>query len=411
MDGQMDLFASVAEAYAAAPDGLLDNATLYREATRRAGLSDVDRMRREPIGQAGAMRNTTERRIRWFQQTLKKLGVIERVDGERGVWRLAATAKRGLNAALAGVRLVAFSTELGVAVWGEARETLGDLDGLIALYVSSPPYPLRQPRAYGGVVDKAYVDWLCSVLEPVVARLMPGGSIVLNLSNDIFESGSPARSLYLERLVLALHDRLGLWLMDRTPWVNFSKPPGPTYWACVQAVQTAAAYEPIFWFTNDPHRVRANNRRVLEPHTPRHRRLMAAGGERREAAYGDGAYRLKPGDFGRETEGRLPRNVIERGHACADTRALREHAKRLGLPPHGAMQPSAIPEFWIRFLTEPGDLVVDGTAGSIRAGLVAERLNRRWFCVEWMLQHLRCAAEMFRGFSGFEAHPALAQVA
>lgn len=134
---------------------------------------------------------------------------------------------------------------------------------------------------------------------------------------------------------------------------------------------------------------------------------MAAGGEQRSAIYGDGAYRLQPGSFGQITSGKIPRNVIERGHMCRDTLAYRRHAKELGLPIHGAMQPTAIPDFFIRLLTTPEELVVDPFGGTIRSGLAAERLGRRWLVVEWMLQYIRGAAELFRDAKGFRLHPAL----
>jgi site-specific DNA-methyltransferase (cytosine-N4-specific) len=175
-------------------------------------------------------------------------------------------------------------------------------------------------------------------------------------------------------------------------------------------VQLSAAHEPILWFTNDPLRVRSDNRRVLEPHTARHHQLMRAGGAQRTATYGDGAYKIRPDSYGRITEGKIPRNVVQRGHSCPDTRAYRQHAAELGLPTHGAMQPTSIADFYIRFLTEPGDLVVDNFGGTVRTGLAAERLGRRWIIAEWILQYLRGSAELFRDFAGFSMHPALAAV-
>lgn len=407
---QLDLFSHVAAAYAEAPDHTLDNGTLYGIVAERAGLLPAELDARVPIGRAGDMHNPTKRKLRWYQQTLKQLGMIERVDGQRGIWRLTEAAGKDLHKAAPGVKLVAFSTELGIAVWSRCESVFGSLHEPIALCVTSPPYPLRQARAYGNPDEARYVDFICEALESVVRNLVPGGSIVLNISNDIHETKSPARSLYIERLILALHDRLGLALMDRMPWVNYSKPPGPTLWACVNRVQLTTAYEPVFWFTNDPARVRSDNRRVLEAHTDRHLRLMQAGGAQRSAVYGDGAYRIRPDSYGRMTEGKIPRNVIQRGHACIDTLAYRQHATELGVPVHGAMQPTSIPDFFIRFLTEPGDLVVDTFGGTIRTGLAAERLGRRWLVTEWILQYLRGAAELFRDFPGFGMHPALATV-
>lgn len=405
---QLELFAHVSAAYAESPDGILDNAALYRLVAKRSGVDFEDMAARKPIGSAGVLRSPLKRKIRWYQQTLKALGVIEHVPGERGIWRLAEPLREDLHKAAAGVRLVAFSTDLGVAIWGRQGDVFGALGEPIALCMTSPPFPLRKARAYGNPGEAEYVDFVCAAMEPIVKNLIPGGSIVLNISNDIFEKKSPARSLYIERLTLALHDRLGLSLMDRMPWVNLSKPPGPTYWACINRVQLSAAYEPLMWFTNDPLRVRADNRRVLEPHTERHIRLMQAGGAGRTAEYGDGAYKIRLNSYGRITEGKLPRNVIQRGHACPDTMAYRQHATALGLPIHGAMQPTSLSDFFIRFLTEPGDLVVDNFGGTGRFGLAAERLGRRWLITEWILQYLRGSAELFRDFSGFSLHPALA---
>lgn len=406
---QQDLFAHIAGAYADAPGGVLDNATLYGMVADRAGITPTELDARVPVGVSGSMRSPTKRKIRWYQQTLKALGVIERVEGERGIWRLAENLNKELHKAADGTKLVAFSTELGIAVWSRAGDVFSGLGEPIALCFTSPPYPLRQARAYGNA-EGEYVDFICRTLEPIVRDLLPGAHVVLNISNDIFEHKSPARSLYIERLILALHDRLGLFLMDRLPWINLSKPPGPTWWACVNRVQLTSAYEPIFWFTNAPELARSDNRRVLEAHSLRHQRLMQAGGAQRSATYGDGAYKIRPDSYGRITEGKIPRNVIHRGHACSDTRDYREMASELGLPLHGAMQPTDIPDFFIRFLTEPGDLVVDPFGGTIRTGLAAERLGRRWLVTEWILQYIRGAAELFRGFRNFEMHPALSVI-
>ena len=49
---------------------------------------------------------------------------------------------------------------------------------------------------------------------------------------------------------------------------------------------------------------------------------------------------------------------------------------------HPARFPPGVPDFFVRFLTEPGQLVVDPFAGSNVTGHVAERLERRWIAVE-----------------------------
>ncbi|HEU0197074.1 MAG TPA: DNA methyltransferase [Nevskiaceae bacterium] len=397
---QGDLFAYTAGVYADAGDTPVSNADLYHEVAARAALAPGALARREPVGQGGDKRSLVKRAIRWHQQTLKHAGIIER--NARGVWQLAATTKRGLHEAIAGVRMTAFSTRLGVAVWGDCNDVFARVNEPITLCVTSPPYPLAQARAYGGPREPEYVDFIVRALEPIVRNLSPKGSVCLNVSNDIFESKRPSRSLYCERLVLALHDRLGLSLMDRLIWYNPSKPPGPVRWASITRQQLNVAYEPVYWFALDPLRVKACNRRVLEPHSARQRKLIAAGGDQREAMFSDGAYRLHPGRFANATEGRIPRNVIARGHNCADARRYRLDAASLGLPAHGAMWPLSVPDFLVRFLSDVGDLVVDPFGGRITTGMASERNGRRWMVAEKVLDYVRAGGERFRTCDGFD---------
>lgn len=330
------------------------------------------------------------------------MGIIEKVPDARGVWRLTEAGGRKLNRSQANVKMVAFSTKLGVAIWGSNEAVFPHLGEPIMLALTSPPYPLRCARAYGNVDEQEYVDFVIRSLEPIVKNLAPEGSVVLNVSQDIFMNRSPARSTYNERLVLAITDRLGLHLMDRYVWHNASKPPGPIQWASKQRVQLNVAYEPVYWFAADPLCLNAYNRRVLQPHSERHAALIAQGGEQRQAVFGDGAYRINHGSFGNPTAGAIPRNVLAYGHQCADSAAHRRHARDLGFMTHGAPFPHSIPNFFIRFLTEVGQLVVDHFGGTLKTALAAERLGRRWLTTENILDYIRPSAELFRGAPGFE---------
>ncbi|TAN06849.1 MAG: site-specific DNA-methyltransferase [Rhodanobacteraceae bacterium] len=394
------MFASVAGVYADAGDTCLSNEDLYQQVAERANIPDGRLDERVPIGASGQRHSVLKRAIRWHQQTLKHMGVIER-DGARGVWRLMDTNKRGLHEAIAGVRLVAFSTKLGVAVWGDCHDIFRNLGEPITLCVTSPPYPLAKARAYGGPSEAEYVDFIVRALEPIVRHMAADASLCLNVSNDIFVAREPSRSMYCERLVLALHDKLGLSLMDRLVWSNPSKPPGPVQWSSLKRVQLNVGYEPIYWFAVDPLKVKSDNRRVLEQHTERHLRLLEKGGTSREACYSDGAYRLHPGRFGKPTVGRIPKNVLTRGHFCQDANKYRRDARELGLPVHGAMWPLSIPDFLVRFLSDVGDLVVDPFGGRVTTGMAAERNGRRWLVAERVLDYARGGAERFRECEGF----------
>ncbi len=398
--GAARLFGYVADAYA--DSGRLDNQTLYRSVAERAGL-DHERMKaRSPVGRAGKPHSLTERGIRWHTQTLKHMGVIKRVDGERGVWELVERTREGLHVPAVPVKLVAFSTDLGVAIWGDNMDVLTRLDEPVHLLLTSPPFPLRKPRAYGNPPIHAYVDFILRSLEPVVRTLARGGSLVLNFSNDVFEPGSPARSTYIERIIIALEDRFGLHLMDRLPWVNLSKAPAPVQWASKQRIQLNVGYEPLVWMCNDPLASFADNRRVLEPHTKQHLKLIAAGGTLEDVHHSDGAYARRAGAFSNATAGRIPKNVLMRGHRCADAIQYRRDARMLGLRSHGAVMPTAIADFLIRYLTDVGQLVVDNWGGKGTTGLAAERLGRRWVICDRVMDYLRAGSESFRQFPGYD---------
>lgn len=410
MSAQLDLFAHITGAYATAQDGRLTNEGLYQAVADRAGIASDDMNCRTPVGKAGAMRSLAKRKIRWFQQHLRQIGVIEHVPNERAVWQLTEAAGRKLNKIADGVTMIAFSTDLGVAIWGSNESFFPQFDGPIHLVLSSPPYPLARPRAYGNCSEADMVDFICRSLEPIVRQLAPGGSICLNVSNDCFLKNLPARSMYPERLVLAMWDRFGLFKMDQIIWNNTSKAPGPVQWASKKRIQLNVGWEPVYWFCNDPLKCKADNRNVLLPHSDRHSKLIARGGETRKANYSDGAYRIRPGSFGNDTPGAIPRNVLSKGHNCADSAALRRHARALSFPVHGAGFPSWLPEFFIKYLTSVGDLVVDPFAGGAKTMLAAERLGRRWAGTENILDYVRPSAELFRTSLGFSICPSFEAV-
>lgn len=398
---QLELF-HVHQAYQSA-GGPMDNEELYRRVQELAGIDQSQMDAKQPIGTSGTRRSPLKRRVRWYQQTLKAAGLIQKTDGVRGVWELSEPAGKDLDKALPDVHLVAYSTRLGAAVWGDCNKVFQKINEPIHLCLTSPPYPLRTQRNYGNVDEQQWVDFICNALEPIVSSLVTGGSVVLNVSNDIFLSGSPGRSMYLERMVIALNDRLGLSLMDRWVWHNNAKPPAPTQWACKERVQLCTGYEPVYWFTNDPGNVRSDNRRVLRPHTDNQKALIDRGGENRSASYGDGAYRLNPGNFSNQTAGSIPKNVISRGAACADTKKLHALARTHNLPRHPAMFPTDIAKFAIEFLTQPDELVVDPFSGSNKTGLACEQLNRRWLVTENILQYIQLQSLMFQGRGGYQS--------
>jgi DNA modification methylase len=402
MKRQLNLFAEVLHAYSAENGFALGNDSLYDIVAARAGIPAAAFDKKVPVGASGQPHNLLARRIRWHQQTLKHAGIIE--NAGRGIWKLTEPATKELNKIKPAMTVLGFSTDLGIAIIGTCETVFARIDEPIHLVVTSPPYPLAKARAYGNPSEPEYVDWICKTMEPVVKNLVPGGSICLNVSNDIFMPGLPSRSLYRERLIIALHDRLGLHKMDEIIWHNPSKAPAPVKWASMERVQLNVAWEPVYWLTNDPSRVRSDNRRVLLEHTERHLKLIQSGGEQRTASFADGAYNIHPGRFSNQTAGRIPRNVLTIGHQDKAQREYKDQAKAMGINAHGAPFPSRLAAFFIEFLTEPYELVADPFAGSFTLPAEAERLGRRWIGTEQIMEYVAGAASRFTGAAGFQQH-------
>ncbi|WP_173677030.1 site-specific DNA-methyltransferase, partial [Escherichia coli] len=57
--------------------------------------------------------------------------------------------------------------------------------------------------------------------------------------------------------------------------------------------------------------------------------------------------------------------------------------------------PMQLPEFFIKMLTDEGDLVLDPFGGSMTAGAVAESLNRRWIGIDTVEEYLDGALYRF----------------
>ncbi len=98
--------------------------------------------------------------------------------------------------------------------------------------------------------------------------------------------------------------------------------------------------------------------------------------------------------FSIDNKAAIPPNLIAVANTESNSRYLRyciEH----DLHAHPARFPADIPEYFVRMLTDPEDLVVDPFAGSCVTGEVAERLGRRWMCGEIVEDYLKGALARF----------------
>jgi site-specific DNA-methyltransferase (cytosine-N4-specific) len=90
----------------------------------------------------------------------------------------------------------------------------------------------------------------------------------------------------------------------------------------------------------------------------------------------------------------IPPNLIAIPNTESNSFYLR-YCEEHGFKPHPARYPTELPEYFIRMLTDPGDVVVDPFGGSCVTGEVCERLNRLWTCVELSEEYCEAALGRF----------------
>jgi site-specific DNA-methyltransferase (cytosine-N4-specific) len=273
----------------------------------------------------------------------------------------------------------AYSTQLGAAYVGDSLKLLTDLpDGSVNLVVTSPPFALQRQKEYGNLDQAEYVDWLLDFGRLVHQKLREDGSFVLDLGGA-YQKGIPVRCLYQFRVLLRFCDELGFHLAQEFFWHNPSKLPSPIEWVNKRKLRAKDTVNTLWWLSRSEW-PKANVSNVLTEYSPRMKKLL----EDPTAFY---TPKQRPSGheiglaFATDNGGAIPSNLLQISNSESNGVYLGA-CKEIGVKGHPARFPSKLPEFFIRLLTDPGDLVVDIFAGSNTTGMVAEIEGRRWLAFE-----------------------------
>jgi DNA modification methylase len=291
--------------------------------------------------------------------------------------------------ALASGRRPLYHTAFGAAYACDSLALMKEMpDASVAAVVTSPPYALHFKKEYGNVDKEEYVQWFLPFAKEIKRILKPEASFVLNIGGS-YNPGRPTRSLYHFRLLIALCDTVGFHLAQECFWYNPAKLPAPAEWVNVRRIRVKDSVEYVWWLcpTEWP---RADNRAVLVPYSPDMERLIEKGFRTKKRPSGHNI----TAKFRNNHNGSIPSNLVWRGNNESNSEFLKACADK-GWKPHPARFPAALPEFFIRLTTEPGDLILDPFAGSNTTGAVAERLDRCWIAAEVDEDYLRASALRF----------------
>ena len=269
-----------------------------------------------------------------------------------------------------------YKTEFGALFCADGLEFMRQLPGdSIDLVVTSPPYALHFKKEYGNASQQDYINWFMPFASEIKRLIKSSGSFVLNIGGS-WQPGLPVRSLYHYRLLLALVDKIGYDLAQEFFWFNPAKMPAPAEWVNVRRIRVKDSVEYIFWLVKDP-MAQADNRKVLQPYSDDMKRLIKRGVKQTIRPSGH----VVTGAFAKDRGGSIPSNLIQCGNNESNS-AYVKSSRIAGKKVHPARFPAELPRFFIEFLTNPGDLVLDPFAGSNTTGYVAEGLKRKWLGVE-----------------------------
>jgi len=262
--------------------------------------------------------------------------------------------------------------------------------GKVQLIFTSPPFPLNTKKAYGNLRGAEYTDWLAKFAPLFKEMLTPTGSVVLEMGNA-WEPGQPVMStLALEGLLKFLKEgefKLAQQFICHNP----ARLPSPAQWVNVERIRLKDSYTHVWWMaaTERPY---ADNRNVLRPYGPSMLKLLKT--RKYNSGKRPSQHNIGEKSFLTNNNGAIPSNVLTFSNT-ANGDPYQRYCKKHALELHPARMHTGLPEFFIKLLTKPGDLILDPFAGSNTTGAAAERLKRRWIAVEARRNYVRGSVGRF----------------
>ncbi|AQG79934.1 DNA-methyltransferase [Spirosoma montaniterrae] len=294
-----------------------------------------------------------------------------------------------------------FSTDLGQLIIGKTEEVLSNnidvLKGKFDLIITSPPFPLNAKKKYGNLTGDKYKDWFTSLAPLFSDLLSPTGSLVIEIGNS-WEPDRPVQSLlHLESLLgFVKNSDADLRLIQEFICYNPSRLPSPAQWVTVNRIRTVDSYTHVWWMAKSDY-PKADNSKVLRPYSksmlqllkkqkynagkrPSEHNISANGFFKNHGgSIAHNLFEVEQIEHNREV--RLPHNVLSFSNTSSND-VFSQKCREEGIVPHPARMSGGLISFFVDFLTNKGDLILDPFAGSNTTGYIAEMMNRRWFSIE-----------------------------
>ena len=278
----------------------------------------------------------------------------------------------------------------GAAYLGDSKKLLQHLPSKsINLILTSPPFALTRKKEYGNKSAEEYVDWFLEFAKEFKRVLKDDGSLVVDLGGA-YLPGSPIKSIYQFELLVRLCKELGFFLAQDFYHYNPSRLPAPAEWVNVRRIRVKDSVNVVWWLSVTEY-PKANNRNILKPYSLSMKQLLENGYKAKLRPSGHDISTK----FKKDNNGAIPPNLLELANTESNSAYLRR-CKEANIKPHPARFPVDFPRFFIEFLTERGDIVLDPFAGSNTTGQAAEMIGRKWLAFEIAESYLKGSIYRFR---------------
>lgn len=277
---------------------------------------------------------------------------------------------------------VAYSTALGRMLHGKSNEILAEdsmrrFEGKVNLIFTSPPFPLNRKKRYGNETGDSYIEWLSAYGSLFKKMLTPDGSIVIEMGNS-WEPGMPVMSTLALRALLNFQSKNNLHLCQEFIWQNPARLPSPAQWVNVERIRVKDSFTRLWWLSPNT-KPKASNQRVLQAYSQSMMGLLKKG------TYNSGKrpseHAIGETSFLKDNGGAIPSNVLTYANTQASDN-YQNYCRENSIQPHPARMPIELAKFFIKFLTDSGDIVLDPFGGSNTTGAAAEELERFWISIE-----------------------------
>ena len=287
-----------------------------------------------------------------------------------------------------------YMTDNGKAVIGDSLELMKQIpNDTVNLVFTSPPFALQRQKKYGNKNQDEYIDWILDFTREVKRIIREDGSFVIDLGGA-YQRGVPVRSLYNFRLLIRMCDEQGWKLAQEFFWHNPAKLPSPIEWVNKRKIRAKDSVDTVWWLSKSEY-PKADVRNVLTEYSGRMKNPLKEGPKFYSPKKRPSGHDIS-NNFVTDNGGAIPSNLLQISNTDSNSKYLK-YCKMLEVGVHPARFPSALPEFFIKLLTDENDLVLDIFAGSNTTGWTAQTLNRKWLSFEMEQQYLSASAFRFLG--------------